>query len=120
MSTQRASSYGRAVDEVNAWLAVWAREGSAAAAAKYLSGDELPASGVAGSAGPDLVSGVVRSYEPSTWTSQDSFVLVVTMDLHFRSGAVEGNWNDGVNTRFLRFEKATGSAAYRMYVSTGP
>ena len=117
---QRASSYERAIGEVNAWLALWVSDGAAAAAVAYLSADEQPPSGVSGSAGSELVSGVVRSYEPWTWNSPNAFGLEVTLDLHFRSSDAGGNWNDGVNTRFFTFEKVTGAVTYRMYVSTGP
>ncbi len=107
----KAPAYSVAITEVNDYLATWHQHG-AQAAQRFL---------VQAERGPDpivLRSGKVVSYQPYRWASQDSFTLLVILDLHFVGSS--GAWNSGSNGRFITFSRPAGHSQYLMYFATGP
>lgn len=109
----RQATYHAAVAELQNYLIAWHALGPVAASKKYLAASHQ------GGGKPiiHLNSGNVTSYLPFTWTSERSFTLLVSMNLHF-SGS-PGAWNIGDNDLYVTFSWSANRATYVMALNTG-
>ena len=128
-TASRAAAYAAAIAEVNAYLKLLVKSGPYAAAAAYLTPDELPATSDAASWPPPatadpgfpvLLAGSVRTYIPWAWTSSDQFTLYVEMNMTFRGDPARANYAQGANWSFFTFTRASAAARYRMSRGSSP
>jgi hypothetical protein len=64
-----------------------------------------------------LLSGDVTSYKQEEHISDDHFTLIVAIKLHF-SGSDTGAWKEGVNNRFVTFDRQNASSPFVMTFAT--
>jgi len=65
------------------------------------------------------VSARLLAYRLDSWRSPSDFTVLVTIDLHFATRDTMA-WNEGSNTRFVRFTSTPGSNGYRLTWATSP
>ena len=66
-----------------------------------------------------LKSGTVTRTQPGEWVTADHFTVLADLVLRF-SKEDAGSWGNGVNTRFVTFERSSASAPYQITFATGP
>jgi hypothetical protein len=65
------------------------------------------------------VSARLVAYRLDSWRSPSDFSVEVNVDLHFATKDTMA-WNEGSNTRFIRFTSKPGSNGYRLTWATAP
>jgi hypothetical protein len=66
-----------------------------------------------------LLSGEISGYEVYQHISDDDFTLLVDLQLHFPA-ANESAWGEGVNSRFITFQRADAGSPFLMQFATSP
>lgn len=118
-SIDRNAVYTQAAQYLQSFLNSWQKNGLYAASQKYLDSH----SGTNQKQGnPVLLAGTMTNLQQYSWVSADHFTVMVSLDLRFSAGFLEGDggWGSGTNTRFATFVRSSESASYRMTLNTGP
>ncbi len=104
---------GEAVTRLQSYLDTWRTAGLIAAGTMVVENQRAKRDDL------QLLSGTVTTARVARFTSNDNFVLLVTLDLHFpnKDGAA---WGEGTNTRFVEFSRPHPSDPFTMSFSSSP
>jgi len=106
-----------ALAELQTYLDEWSRNGPEVAAAGFLVPSQAQCSAQR-PCGPPITSGQLKSACTWSWESSDHFTLLVTLALHFPGSTAA--WNEGTNSRFVTFSRASGATRFLLEFNTGP
>ena len=115
-SLARRAVYNEAAAYLQSFLTSWQKNGLYAAGQKYVDPSQR-----ANQTQGNLVlkSGTVTHTQPGEWVSADHFTVLADLDLRF-SKKDPGSWGNGVNSRFVTFERSSASAPYQITFATSP
>jgi hypothetical protein len=107
--------YAQALDRIQQWLDAWLA-GDNNAQNAMLKPESQVASPFAYS---QLLIGQITDYQPYQHISDNEFTLLVDLQLHLPT-ANESAWGEGVNSRFITFQRADAGSPFLMQFATSP
>jgi hypothetical protein len=108
--------YAEALDRVQQWLYAW-MAGDTAAQNAMLDPESQQLLPTFRYSQP--LSSEISGYQPAQYVSDNEFTLLVDLQLHLQA-ANESAWGEGVNSRFITFQRADASSPFRMHFATSP